>query len=322
VTVSGGTLVTRTDFGQGEGGDDAPVSVPLESIHLGLSVRFGGFKSAYVEQIAHLGGKWPPILISRADNTIIDGHYRYLAARSLGYQVIECSYFEGDAESAFFEAVQRNLQHGLPLTLREREQAALKVLEFHHDWSDRRVAEICGLSHMTIGRLRTRHRPSDTNGHLDKMRTGRDNRVRPIDSNNVRSRIAGALARTPEASLRQIAHQVGSSPETVRSVRRELSGERANAKPVTAIYEMVRTPPVAVETPSASDVTLTDAALRATDEAKLFSDWFSNNGCADWNDHVRSVPLSRVYEVADEARRRAEDWVQFAKAVEARAKSR
>ena len=33
---------------------------------------------------------------------------------------------------------------------------------------------------------------------------------------------------------------------------------------------------------------------------------------------VETVPLSRIYEVADEARRRSELWLRFARALEAR----
>ncbi len=38
--------------------------------------------------------------------------------------------------------------------------------------------------------------------------------------------------------------------------------------------------------------------------------------------YAASVPLSRVYEVSDEARRRALFWAQFAERVESRAKRR
>jgi ParB-like chromosome segregation protein Spo0J len=330
VTSFGGMLNSRSDFEQrsrqgetvtltpGESvssAQDEAVSVPLEMLHPGQSLRLGDFKSTHIDQVARLEGSWPPILIGRADNSIIDGHYRYLAARRLGHAAIKCTYFEGDAESAFFEAVRRNLVHGLALSLRERERAGTRVLQLHPDWSNRKVAEVCGLSHMTIGRLRSESCPTGRNGRLDGKRRGRDDKARPIDSVNVRNQIAGALSASPEASLRQIAWQVGSSPETVRSVRKELSEKSTgNATDLVRELELVKEP--------ARDITLTDSALRATDEAKSFSEWFGNNGCADWSDHVLSVPLSRVYEVADEARHRADQWMEFAHAVEGRAKSR
>jgi hypothetical protein len=59
--------------------------------------------------------------------------------------------------------------------------------------------------------------------------------------------------------------------------------------------------------------------LRATPSAAAFSAWFSGADVGDeWSDHVAVVPLSRVYEIADEARRRAKSWTRFAEALELR----
>jgi ParB-like chromosome segregation protein Spo0J len=330
VTSLGGILNSRAHFEQSPpqgqmdplASDDSvslaqgeAVSVCLDKLRPGQLLRLGELTSAHIDEVAQLEGRWPPILINRADHSIIDGHYRYFAARRLGHSTIQCTYFDGDAESAFFEAVRRNLVHGLALSLRERERVGTRVLELHPDWSNRKVAEICGLSHMTVGRLRSNRRPTALNGHLDGKRRGRDNKARPIDAVNVRNQIARALSASPEASLRKIAVDVGSSPETVRRVRKELSG-KSTQKPRDLVKQSG-----AVNQP-ARDMTRTDAALTATDEAKRFSEWFRTNGCADWSDHVLSVPLSRVYEVADEARHRADQWAQFAKALEGRPRSR
>jgi hypothetical protein len=44
-----------------------------------------------------------------------------------------------------------------------------------------------------------------------------------------------------------------------------------------------------------------------------FAERFERTSIADeWICHMQSVPLSRVYEIADEARRRAKAWTDFA----------
>jgi hypothetical protein len=44
-------------------------------------------------------------------------NYHNLAARRLGIRSFECRYFEGDGFAAFVEAVRRNVQNGLALSL-------------------------------------------------------------------------------------------------------------------------------------------------------------------------------------------------------------
>jgi hypothetical protein len=120
---------------------------------------------------------------------------------------------------------------------------------------------------------------------------------------------------------------VGASPETVRRVRLRMTDQgESSPTPIAA------TPPrltniVALNYPLASSGqprlrSATDPALVSTPDGKQFADWFDRaDPGADWAAHVMAVPLSRVYEVADEARRRASAWRQFAHLVEERARS-
>ena len=59
-----------------------------------------------------------------------------------------------------------------------------------------------------------------------------------------------------------------------------------------------------------------DQALSACGE---FAEWFSStNITEDWHDFLWTIPLGRVYEIVDEARRRASVWTSFASVLEAR----
>jgi hypothetical protein len=66
-----------------------------------------------------------------------------------------------------------------------------------------------------------------------------------------------------------------------------------------------------------------DRALASLDCAGFMA-WFKQTSVDDadcWR-HVGDVPLSRVYIVADEARRRANSWSTFAAALEDRVNTR
>jgi hypothetical protein len=66
---------------------------------------------------------------------------------------------------------------------------------------------------------------------------------------------------------------------------------------------------------------VSDSALAATPEGKGFAGWLEQTNIGqESQDYVDGIPLSRVYEIADEARRRADAWLAFAAKLEGRAR--
>ena len=161
------------------GSDDA--SIEISEIKAGPSIRLGPLNSSHLECIAGLNGEWPPILISKDDATVIDGNYRLAAAKMLGYQCIPCQYVEGSEETRYLEALRCNVGHGLPLTLRERKNAAARLLEWHPEWSDRKIGEMCGLAHETVGAIRLEEGRQSGESRQSDTRIGRDNKRRSTD---------------------------------------------------------------------------------------------------------------------------------------------
>jgi hypothetical protein len=184
-------------------------------------------------------------------------------------------------------------------------------LVIHPDWTDRRIAEICGVAHETVGRLRGMAvSQSNEVHHLDRRR-GRDGKYWPARPGDVRERILEAIDAHPGASLREIARTAGTSHETVRALRRRLldnalPGPRNDSVAIDA--GRCQPPPM----PSR------DAAFTSTDEGASFAMWFDRTFNGEWSAYIQSVPLSRVYEIEDEARRRANAWSEFAAALNAR----
>jgi hypothetical protein len=204
----------------------------------------------------------------------------------------------------------------LPLSLAERSWAARRLLSSQPDRSDRATAAICGLDHKTVARLRDQVRSPSGEIPRSDVRIGRDHRARPIDAAGLRIRIAAALADAPEESLRQIAHRVGASPETVRDVRARLA---RGDDPVPSGARHVADPPLPPPPPVVWPAWAADTACRSVPDAAEFGAWFDQGAASlDWRRFVEVVPLSRVYEIADQARAYADAWRHFAEALERR----
>jgi ParB-like chromosome segregation protein Spo0J len=296
--------------------------VSTTSLRTGRSPRVRGIDRRHVAALAEVPESWPPIVVSRRDGSVIDGLHRVAAARQLGLERLCAVFFDGSPDDAYLEFVRCNVGHGLPLTLDERRAAARRILLPHPDLSDRAVASVCGLSPKTVGRLRRETDEARGAGGTDARltrRVGRDGRQRPVDASAARARIAEELERQPDASLRTIAGAVGVSPETVRTVREKLrSGPECTTElvgvgepedVVTAILARKRHPGTALDR---------DRAFTDRDDGRQFVDWFEAT-CIDDADlwqHGSAIPRSRVYEIADEARRRAAVWTRFAEQLE------
>jgi ParB-like chromosome segregation protein Spo0J len=308
----------------------AVVSVALARLVVKRSIREAGVNQEHVHRLMRLGGRWPPILVHETTGVVIDGVHRVAAARMLGLLRIDASLFSGGPNAALIEFVRRNVQHGLPLTLRERKWAAGRVLSVHPDWSDRRIAGICALSPKTVGRLRVASGTCDSGDvtRLDvAVRIGRDNRLRPVDSGLARKRVAEALREHPRASLRSVAALVGVSPETVRSVRLGLATARDEAPADLTRVDGPILDVVANDGPSSDMGTREEAPTRSLSPVphnasalEEFVGWFHRTGvdadeCSRW---VNRVPPAYCREVAAEACRRGQAWLEFATALSTR----
>ncbi len=287
------------------------VVISMMDLRLGRSPRLGGVNAEHVRTLVTTDGDWPPLLVTRHEGLIIDGVHRYEAAKLLHWKTIPCVRLEMTPAEAFVEAVRLNAAHGLPLTLKDRRHAAQVILASHGDWSDRRIAELCAISHTTVAGLRAEDAcPTGSSGRMD-ARQGKDGRLRPVDRVQTHDRIVRAIEAEPEASLRRLAKIAQSSPETVRLVKKRLasaaSADRELPGDSTAMIGRCQ------------ERWLADSALQSTDTGLHFLTWFTRTAVDEQTiEWIDCIPLSRVYEIADEARRRSEVWDTFAAALESR----
>jgi hypothetical protein len=313
----------------GFGIGDEVEELPIAHLRLGEGIRTGGLDQQHIELLMESVDSWPPIVVWGDDPIVVDGFHRVEAATRLGRYSVQATRFFGSREEVFMEAVRRNTSHGLPLSVADRRSAARRVLAGNPEWSNRRIASLCGLSDKTVGGLR---RASSEVIVGVERRVGRDGRVRPVQSRQVRERVKQALAENPKGSLRAIAAVAEVSPETVRSVRANLlacehasrgsedfglwTRRETSNRSVLSLVSHSHEP---AESPTLCREWLSDRAFTGSDDGAKFIRWFASTGVSEaWHDYVWTVPLGRVYEVVDEARRRAAAWTSFASLLESR----
>ncbi|OXM48607.1 streptomycin biosynthesis protein [Amycolatopsis alba DSM 44262] len=302
------------------------VEIELSRLSSVASPRTSGEDPEHVETLLSAEEALPPILVHRPTMRVVDGLHRLKAARVRGDTTIAARLVDGDESDAFVLAVEANIRHGLPLSLADRKRAALQIIGTHPQWSDRRVASATGISAGTVADLR---RCGGETGN--EARIGRDGRIRPVDSSERRRHAADLIRNDPGLSLRQVAKQVGISPETVRDVRGRLErGEsptpdgsrRLRTKP----HPLGRTEPdiggaVDRERLAVLEQLKADPALRLSEVGRILLRMLSMHSMdgQEWERILHGVPPHLYGVVAGFARDHARVWAGFADHLENRA---
>jgi ParB-like chromosome segregation protein Spo0J len=285
-------------------------AVCVAEVSVGYSPRQTKVDPDHVAALADVADRLPPVIVDERTMTVIDGVHRLEAYRSLGRSRIPALLFKGSDMEALVIAIQANVQHGKPLSRGERQEAARALLRRCPDRSDRWVGEVCGVSHSTVAVLRRSMSEAEA-----KVRTGRDGRRRPVDPAVGQAAVARVMADNPMASLRQAAGAAGVAPSTVQRLAAGLA--RSEKPPSGDLTIDVRKPLL-----RSADLPVTEPALRWSPEGTEAVAWLTRTAVSveDLHAHLGDLPLSRMYEVADECRQRARTWAQIADALEVRAR--
>lgn len=275
--------------------------------------------------LAKIDTPLPPILVRRSTLQVIDGTHRLSAAILRGDDLIAVRFFDGTEQEAFLLAVRANIAHGLPLSLADRTRAAERIIAEHPTWSDRAIASAAGLGARTVGNIRRR---VQDDGMEITARTGRDGRVRPVDNAQGRLKTLEIINQRPQASLREIAREVGVSPSTVRDVRLRLargeepvpqSWRRRGHEQATGTPD--RLPPDAAALTSILQGLQTDPSLRFTESGRTLLRWIFSRAIRSPDERIDvadKIPPHCTYIIASIARRCASEWSQLADELEQR----
>lgn len=285
------------------------VSLDPATLKPGPKVRSERLDLDNVALIEPVVEECPPITVAYPSMTIVDGHHRQVAAtrRKLPVRAVLVSL---SSVEIYERAVKANIAHGLTLTIEERRANARHLLSVAPDWSDRRIAEACGISHPTVADLR----PTGSDNRLDTRREGADGKRRPASPATQRQAIDEAIKADPEASAREVARKTGASPTTVTSRKAHLAAvpDRESA-PTPTIGEMVvMAPTVWSDEPSCE-------RSNATREFARFMDHFTRwhrRPFFDWVGEVATdCPADLKREAESVARSMSAAWLRVAEAV-------
>ncbi|MGW0856747.1 ParB/RepB/Spo0J family partition protein [Streptomyces sp. NPDC002690] len=276
----------------------------------------------HIQMLSETDAELPPILVHRTTLRVIDGMHRLQAAQRRGATAIAVRYFDGDERDAFVMSVKLNCSHGLPLTLADRKNAALRIMHYHPEWSDRSIAALVGISDKTVGAIRRRE--GDNLPQLAN-RVGRDNESHPLNTREGRLLASELFRQNPNATTREVARLADISATTAKDVRnRLLRGENPvppKQRERTEIAERPVRPAPARRAPAVELSQLrTDPSLRMSQSGRTLLRWLEALGVDEneWISVVDSVPSHCAPAVAEMARRRADDWQSFAVALDRR----
>ena len=111
----------------------------------------------YTELIQE-GVELPPVTVFHDGEVywLADGRHRLEARKRLGYADIQMEVRPGTERDAQLHAFKANQSHGLPARQSDRKKIARILLDDEEwkNWSDRKIAELSGLSHPTVGKMR------------------------------------------------------------------------------------------------------------------------------------------------------------------------
>ncbi|MER7845175.1 hypothetical protein ABTZ03_14660 [Kitasatospora sp. NPDC096077] len=313
---------------------DTVVLVRVESLLPADSPRVAGESDAHVRLLAEVDEPLPPIVVRRDTGQVVDGMHRVRAAALRGQEFIRARLFEGRDEDAFVLAVRLNHAHGLPLTEADRTSSAERIIASHPQWSDRRIAEASGLAARTVAAVRRR----STADHPQlNARLGRDGRIRPLNAAEGRLLASRLMADDPTASLREVADAAGIAVATARDVRQRMlrsqdvvppRQRRRQPSPGTGVGGPVDTMPqgqgAAYPANSRTLESLRkDPSLRLSDSGRQLLQLLNVHLAKpdQWNRLAHGVPTHRADAVALMARACAEQWLEFARAMDGRSET-
>lgn len=290
------------------------------------SPRLSGESEEHIRLLAGSSVELPPIIVHRPTMRVVDGMHRLRAALLRGENTIRARLIDGAIEAAFVVAVEANISHGLPLSLRDREAAAARIVAAHSHWSNRAIADVTGISARTVQVIR---RSVTANEDPPGSRLGRDGRVRPVNGAEGRLRAGELFKRRPDASLREVAREAGISVGTAQDVRERIrSGEdpvlptqRKDLKEPPAVPSQGAMRPQPAEykgTPRDRVAILRtlrhDPTIRFTNHGRGLLRWLETHavGTEGWTEVAAALPEHGSYIIADLATVVAEEWHDFA----------
>jgi len=103
------------------------------------------------------GDEFPPVIVYHDGTThyLADGFHRVMAAARIKLKEIDADVRKGTRTDALIYSLGANRTNGLQRTNKDKRQCVKIALEQFKDWTDRRIAEVCGVSDPFVGKVRS-----------------------------------------------------------------------------------------------------------------------------------------------------------------------
>jgi len=102
------------------------------------------------------GDRFPPVVVfqSNTEYLLADGFHRLHARRLAKFERIDAEVRQGTRLDALKFSLSANHQHGLRRTNEDKRHAVEIALREFPEWSDQAIAQMCGVSHPSVGAVR------------------------------------------------------------------------------------------------------------------------------------------------------------------------
>ena len=104
------------------------------------------------------GASFPPVVVffDGANYWLADGFHRYFGARDAGESALNAEIITGTQRDAVLYSLKANATHGLRRTNADKRKAVETLLKDAEwaTWSDRKIAEVCGVGHPFVAAIR------------------------------------------------------------------------------------------------------------------------------------------------------------------------
>ncbi len=304
--------------------------VSVESILPADSPRLSGENAEHTSVLRESLPDLPAILVNRRTMRVVDGMHRLSAAKLQGANMIWVRFVDVSQHEAFLLSVRANMAHGLPLSLADREAAALRIVTSYPSWSDRAIANVVGLAPSTVAVIRGRS--TDCSPQLN-ARLGRDGRIRPTSTLDGRLRASEIVSAHPDTPLREVAAKAGVSLGTAHDVRDRMRRgddpvpERQRAQGDRVLSRCSRRGPrhrrrrsEPAAWPSIRPRLIKDPTIRYINSGQELLRWFDTHVIAgqSWQGVVDAIPPHWTDTIAGLAYSCGDQWYEFARALERR----
>lgn len=144
-------------------------------------------------ELMNAGVEFPPIVVvkSGATHHLSDGWHRVEAAKKAGLKSLPANITKGTLDDAILYACGANTDHGLRRTPADKRRAVTVLLRDKEwsKWSDRRIAQHCGVTHPFVAKIRSELTGNDSS--QTTRRRGADGRT--IETANIGRKPVGEI---------------------------------------------------------------------------------------------------------------------------------